>query len=906
MWERTLQDLIRGLRANKKDEAKFIAQAVDEIRHEIRDKDMELKAGAVLKLTYLQMLGYDMSWASFHVVEVMSSPKFHLKSVGYLAATQSFGQDTDVLMLTTNLLKKDLNSNPADVAVTLNGLSHIVSPDLARDLSRDLVSMLNHSRPHIRKRAVIAVYKVLLKYPEATAYALTRLKEKLDDPDPGVVAATVNVLCELVRRDPRDYLPLAPRLFHLLTTSSNNWMLIKTIKLFGFLSPFEPRLVRKLQPPITELISTTPAISLLYECVHTCIVGGMLQSASGHSLAELCVTKLAAFLQDPDQNLKYIALLAFVKIVPSHAHLVAQYQDMILSSVNDQDISIRMRALDLLSAMTNRDNLQSIVQQLLSHLVHPDPASLPTAAQSLAQNAVSISPSNLKTPVNPSQSPAYRLILSQRILSMLSQDTYSNITDFQWYLSVLVDLAYVASVDVGSQIRDQLVDIVGRVRAVRRWAVELMIRLLSDETFLLNAKEEGSCAEVLWAAAWICGEHCGELAEPHKLLPYLLHPNISILAPEIIETYLQAATKVFGFWAAELAHRWDNDNLPKVKEVVDTIIARMGEFASSPEIEVQERAANALQLFTFVRADISAYRPKTESDYRFTEASTSFDATQGQEPEFPKSLLLIRPLFSAYDLNPVAAAAQSHVPVPEGLVLEEWIVPPPKDPVAEHEVSETLDEEDRPAKKNKGKGKAKTTNGAKINGDKKKKKKAGERAVLTPVEKAVETPEERAERERQRALRLERQRDDPYYIKDNQSQQNIEDIDSIPVVRLDDMPPIPGPQDSLKLPSLLRESVTAIFSEPIVIDKDGEMPEGAAPPPSVPPSQKPSRPASPSSNGTPIQVPPSFPPYIVDEEIPRIGTPEPIKVVRAKKKRTGTSGKNKVKRVAEGSSAADR
>jgi AP-3 complex subunit delta len=54
MWERTLQDLIRGLRANKKDEAKFLAQAVDEIRKEIKNKDMELKAAAVLKLTYVR------------------------------------------------------------------------------------------------------------------------------------------------------------------------------------------------------------------------------------------------------------------------------------------------------------------------------------------------------------------------------------------------------------------------------------------------------------------------------------------------------------------------------------------------------------------------------------------------------------------------------------------------------------------------------------------------------------------------------------------------------------------------------------------------------------------------------------------------------------------------------------
>jgi hypothetical protein len=48
---------------------------------------------------------------------------------------------------------------------------------------------------------------------------------------------------------------------------------------------------------------------------------------------------------------KYIALLALAKIVPTHRNLVAQYQEMILSSISDQDLSIRLRALDLLSAM---------------------------------------------------------------------------------------------------------------------------------------------------------------------------------------------------------------------------------------------------------------------------------------------------------------------------------------------------------------------------------------------------------------------------------------------------------------------------------------------------------------------------------------------------------------------------
>jgi len=149
-------------------------------------------------------------------------------------------------------LRQDLAANPADVAITLNGLSHVVTPDLARDLSQEVIAMLNHSRPHIRKRAILTLYKLCDKYPGALPHGVVRLQERLDDSDPGksspcgtrasafltvtpgVVSAAVNVLCELARRNPLDYLSLAPHLFHLLTTSSNNWMLIKLVKLVGY------------------------------------------------------------------------------------------------------------------------------------------------------------------------------------------------------------------------------------------------------------------------------------------------------------------------------------------------------------------------------------------------------------------------------------------------------------------------------------------------------------------------------------------------------------------------------------------------------------------------------------------------------------------------------------------------
>ena len=189
---------------------------------------------------------------------------------------------------------------------------------------------------------------------------------------------------------------------------------------------------------------------------------------------------------------------------------------------------------------------------------------------------------------------------------MGSQFTYENVTNFEWYLSVLVDIAHVSNVDIGAEIRDQLLDIVGRVRAARPYAVKLMSSLLIDDNLIRNAHETGSCFEVLWAAAWICGEYCEQvhsdvcsshthrspnrvLSDPQKLIPHLLHNDVDRLSPDIIGAYIQAILKVFGSWAVELAQQWGNDDLMDLKEKVTSIIVRMRELTASRHIEVQER-----------------------------------------------------------------------------------------------------------------------------------------------------------------------------------------------------------------------------------------------------------------------------------------------------------------------------
>jgi AP-3 complex subunit delta-1 len=54
MFEKSLTDLIRGIRTNKKNEQKYIAACLQEIRQEVRSNDPDVKAVAISKLTYVR------------------------------------------------------------------------------------------------------------------------------------------------------------------------------------------------------------------------------------------------------------------------------------------------------------------------------------------------------------------------------------------------------------------------------------------------------------------------------------------------------------------------------------------------------------------------------------------------------------------------------------------------------------------------------------------------------------------------------------------------------------------------------------------------------------------------------------------------------------------------------------
>jgi AP-3 complex subunit delta-1 len=682
MFEKSLVDLIRGLRGHKGNEAEYIQGALKECRSEIRSQDLDLKATALLKLIYLEMFGYDMTWAAFNVLEVMASPKPVQKRVGYLAAVQSFRPEMEVLMLAENLLKKDLTSPSIPVlSLPLVTLPHIVTSSLALSILTELLPRLSHSQPAVRKKTIVTLYRLALVYPETLRVAWPKIKERLLDEqeDSSVTAATVNVVCELGWRRPQDFLPLAPRLFDLLLAQKNNWMGIKIIKLFAVLTPLEPRLVKKLVRPLTKLIQETTAMSLLYECISGIIQGGILDGAESgvdvEEVADLCISKLRGMIVlDGDPNLKYVALLAFNKIVTSHPALVAMQQDVIMGCLDDPDISIKMQALELVSGMVNSDNIQAVVNRLMKQLAGS--ATATDAANGHAEEEQTDMEQRLVPDKRGSENvplpDEYRHEIISRILDMCSHNIYANITDFEWYIEILVHLVRHLPADtdmsstrsllddeasIGARVGGQLRDIAVRVKELRpetTKAAETLV-LLSNRTIAYPKHGTGQ-GPVIKSAAWICGEFAMHLSNPYEVLNSLIHESSTNFVWSTLAIIVQAIPKIIAQIATAAGQEW---NLSR-GSTMSLLLARTTEFleklSSHPNLEVQERSVEFLELLRL--------------------ASEALSAQGGSSNQAPLLLTSAIPnLFTSMELNPVAAAAQRKVPLPEDLDLDEPINP---------------------------------------------------------------------------------------------------------------------------------------------------------------------------------------------------------------------------------------
>lgn len=364
---------------------------------------------------------------------------------------------------------------------------------------------------------------------------------------------------------------------------------------------------------------------------------------------QLCVQKLRILIEDSDQNLKYLGLLAMSKILKTHPKSVQAHKDLILACLDDKDESIRLRALDLLYGMVSKKNLMEIVNRLLGHMER-------------AEGSV------------------YRDELLLKVIEICSQESYQHVTNFEWYLTVLVELIQLESGSKhGSVIAEQLLDVTIRVESVRKFAVNEMANLI--DAFPCSS-QTSTMYEVLYAAAWIIGEFGDNLENPETALKMLLKERPS-LPGHIQAVFVQNSNKLF---IHLLEKSIEVGNLDSIRVIIDVIDQKLPQFLSSGDIEVQERASSTQIILHLIKSMLSnelvtIKEVKSNHDL-LNDVDDSENGNLTTTSSLPSGLseliLELKTLFDG-DLIPVAPKAQRKVQLPDGLDLDEWINGPPSE-----------------------------------------------------------------------------------------------------------------------------------------------------------------------------------------------------------------------------------
>ena len=135
-------------------------------------------------------------------VNLLQSNKFNEKRIAYIALCVLMDEKSEVLMLTTNTIKKDLlSSNQYIVAVALNTIGEVCTSDLCREVSPEVEKLMSNPNPYIKKKAALAATRIIKKCPELLETFADRIGSYLEDKNHGVLICGISLAIQVFKQD---------------------------------------------------------------------------------------------------------------------------------------------------------------------------------------------------------------------------------------------------------------------------------------------------------------------------------------------------------------------------------------------------------------------------------------------------------------------------------------------------------------------------------------------------------------------------------------------------------------------------------------------------------------------------------------------------------------------------------
>jgi len=413
----SLSEYINEIRKAKTKESlhSAISKEMANIRSLPKEQNtIEVKYINLKKCIYTRILSEneELSFIYMTCIDLLASPEFKYKKLAYLGLTIFFDENSELLMLTVNVIKKDLsNENEFIVITALNAISILYSDYLIPQILSDVLNLIESKKIKIKKRAINTMIHIYKKSSDKTDYTNT-LIESLNkilidnkEKEHGVLLSVIQLYNEIAKSEKieiKNFNKLIKTLIEILNNLLNGldtsetqyeiegiydpFLQVKIIELLRNLMKYHDKNFKESNQLNNILASistntdfqTNAGKSILYEVVLT-----IISISLNEELNDIGVNIIFKFLKiENDMNYKKIAL-SLLNEVSQNKDYINKYLkknndicNALLYNIKNYDSNININENDFISKyftllfkLVDNSNIKIIIKETINFIL---------------------------------------------------------------------------------------------------------------------------------------------------------------------------------------------------------------------------------------------------------------------------------------------------------------------------------------------------------------------------------------------------------------------------------------------------------------------------------------------------------------------------------------------------------
>lgn len=393
-----LLDFISSIRlADTYEEERFIIKSEQaDMRTYIRECDPELRPRIVCKMVFLSALGENVAYGQMEVLTLMSSDIYSYKRIGYMAAGVLIDEGSEIAVLLTHTLLKDLRSTNFRVqCLALSLLANLGTQEMCQSLVTEVQRLIETQTSCVMKRAAMAAVRIVKHIPELAETFKPSIQQLLKHGSHSVVASAINLMEQMILSQPDmrksygKYQAAFTKILRQLSQSKASREFLFSVFNDPFLQTRILRILSVIKKPSDDLDEVLESIvtgvdikrntgrAILFQAVETIVA-----TAKKPALRGLAFSQIGRLFKFREANVLYSALSVFSRVLYSGHEIVdrtsgdsialQRYKSLVVQCLSHRDSSIRRRALDVVSALVDSNNVQTLIPEVIDYIKFAD------------------------------------------------------------------------------------------------------------------------------------------------------------------------------------------------------------------------------------------------------------------------------------------------------------------------------------------------------------------------------------------------------------------------------------------------------------------------------------------------------------------------------------------------------